>query len=430
MIAPSTLDLARRDPGIPGLATVLDPDAFLVALRRAARRADLVSPRICSVRLEPHEYCRVAYQLDLAGRTVDLDVRAVRPGDLSPWFEEEGSDDDPGPLGVPHIVLEGDGVVVTAFPNDRKLPALRRLSDATELERLLREVLPDRPELWGGDLTCLRYRAGRRFVGALRGAGGQRALLKLNTTKGFKRSLKSAIAFRPDRTLRVAGVLGADEDLRLIVYEWMAGTMLFDLCARPEMDLNAVAASATALAELHGQDPPGLKPWAREARRADLSDAASEIGFLCPWFARQAMDLAARLSERLADAPALDVPLHGDFSSRHVLVDGPSAAIIDLDLAYRGDPADDLGGILAQVERHAICGELPRARAASFREAFLVAYREATRKPLPERIGLYRAIELFRGARFPFRKYEAEWERQTRLLIHQADNVLSRSASR
>jgi aminoglycoside phosphotransferase (APT) family kinase protein len=430
MIAPSALDLARRDPGIPGLATVLDPDAFLLALRRAARRADLVSPRICSVRLEPHEYCRVAYRLDLGGRTLDLDVRACRPGDLSPWFDEEASAGDPGPLGARHIVLEDDAVVVTAFPNDRKLPALRLLSDPAELERLLREVLPDRPDLWSGELTCLRYRAGRRFVAGLCGAGGRRAVLKLNTSKGFKRSLRSAMAFRPDRTLRVARVLGADEELRLIVYEWMAGTMLFDLCAGPQMDLNAVAAAATALAELHRQDPPGLGRWAREARRADLSAAASEIGFLCPWFARQALDLAARLSEGLAEAPALDVPLHGDFSSRHVLVDGSSAAIIDLDLAYRGDPADDLGGILAQVERHAICGELPRARAVSFREAFLLAYRNATGKPLPERIGLYRAIELFRGARFPFRKYEAEWQQQTRLLIHQADSVLSRSESR
>jgi aminoglycoside phosphotransferase (APT) family kinase protein len=206
--------------------------------------------------------------------------------------------------------------------------------------------------------------------------------------------------------------------------------MLFDLCAAPVMDLDAVASSATALAELHAQDPPGLKRWAREAERADLASAASEIGFLCPWFARQAADLAARLSARLADAPALEAPLHGDLSARHILVDGKTAALIDLDWAYRGDPADDLGSILAQIERNAICGELPRARANSFREAFLVAYRKVTQRPLPERIGLYRAIELFRGARFPFRKYEPEWQHHTRLLISHAEGVLSRSDSR
>jgi hypothetical protein len=185
MISPSALDLARRDPGIPGLATVLDPDAFLVALRRAARRADLVAPRITAVRLEPHEYCRVSYQLDLAGRTVDLDVRACRPGDLASWFAEDCDSSEPGPLGATHVVLEHDAVIVTAFPNDRKLPALRRLEDRTERGRVLRETLPDRPELWDARLRVLRYRAGRRFVAELNGTGGSRALLKLGTAKGF-----------------------------------------------------------------------------------------------------------------------------------------------------------------------------------------------------------------------------------------------------
>jgi hypothetical protein len=430
MISPSALDLARRDPGIPGLATVLDPDAFLAALRRAARRADLVAPRITAVRLEPHEYCRVSYQLDLAGRTVDLDVRACRPGDLASWFAEDGDSSEPGPLGATHVVLEHDAVIVTAFPNDRKLPALRRLEDRTERGRVLRETLPDRPELWDARLRVLRYRAGRRFVAELSGTGGSRALLKLGTAKGFKRSLHNATAFQSGETLRLAGILGADENLHLVAFEWMPGATLFELCSAPEMSLDAVSASATALAELHAQDPPGLMRWAREAERADLAAAASEIGFLCPWFARQAADLAARLSARIADAPALDAPLHGDLSARHILVEGKSAAVVDLDWAYRGDPADDLGSILAQVERHAICGELPRARANSFREAFLVAYRNVSHRPLPERIGLYRAIELFRGARFPFRKYEPEWQHHTRLLLSHAEGVLSRSEPR
>ena len=111
-------------------------------------------------------------------------------------------------------------------------------------------------------------------------------------------------------------------------------------------------------------------------------------------------------------------------------VDEGKAAIIDLDWACRGDPADDLGGILAQVERHAVCGGLPHARAASFREALLLSYRKATRRPLPERIGLYRAVELFRGARFPFRKYEPEWPRQIRSLLLHTEGVLGRSETR
>ena len=429
MLTPAALDLARREPAIPGLATVLDPDAFVAALRRAARRPDLAAPRIRAVRVEPQAYCRVTYQLDVEGRTLDLDVRACRPADVASWLAEDEAG-IPGPLGRDPVLIEDQAVVVDVFPHDRKLPVLRKLEDRAQREGLLRALLPKQPELWKGELRALRYRAGRRFVAELVAPGGARALLKAGTAKGYTRSRRNATAFRSRGALRLARLLGADDEHHLLAFEWMPGAALFDVCLAPRMDGDAVAAAAEALAELHAQSPEGLPHWKREAERDDLESVAAEIGYLCPWFARQAGEIATRLAERLADAPEMDVALHGDFSARHVLVDGGKAAIIDLDWACCGDPADDLGGILAQVERHAVCGGLAHARAASFREGLLLSYRKATGRPLPERIGLYRAIELFRGARFPFRKYEPEWPRQIRSLLLHTEGVLGRSEAR
>ena len=39
MISSAEIDLIRRDPAIPGLATVLDPEVLAAALRRAAPTA-------------------------------------------------------------------------------------------------------------------------------------------------------------------------------------------------------------------------------------------------------------------------------------------------------------------------------------------------------------------------------------------------------
>ncbi len=41
MISSADLDIVRRDPGLPGLATLLDPDPFVAALRASLPEVDL-----------------------------------------------------------------------------------------------------------------------------------------------------------------------------------------------------------------------------------------------------------------------------------------------------------------------------------------------------------------------------------------------------
>ncbi|HET7087176.1 MAG TPA: sulfotransferase, partial [Anaerolineae bacterium] len=53
VLSPGNVDLARRDPALPGLATVLDPEAFVGALRRSVPDADLGAARITYVKYKP-----------------------------------------------------------------------------------------------------------------------------------------------------------------------------------------------------------------------------------------------------------------------------------------------------------------------------------------------------------------------------------------
>jgi len=142
MLSPNEADLVRRDPAIPGLATVLDPDAFAAALRGAAPEADLRSAQITYARYKPQNHCRLAYRLDLAGAELDADVRACRQDDLASWLEDHKKSGTAGPLGpghLVHVVLEDCAVLVSAFPNDLKLPGLWRLTNPNERNRLLSE---------------------------------------------------------------------------------------------------------------------------------------------------------------------------------------------------------------------------------------------------------------------------------------------------
>ena len=59
------------------------------------------------------------------------------------------------------------------------------------------------------------------------------------------------------------------------------------------------------------------------------------------------------------------------------------------------------------------------------KEALLAGYASETKRPLPERLGLYTAVELFRRMRFPFRGREPDWPQRTESLLERAEEILN-----
>ena len=425
MLSPVENDLIHRDPDLPGLATALNPDAFAEALRGAAPGADLRKAQITYRRYKPHRFCRVAYRLDVAGTEMDLGVRVCLPKDLGMWTNESEAARMVGPFRPGRIVFQDRALLITVFPNDLKLAAVQYLADAAQRKRVLRELLPDFPNLWQAELHCLRYRPERRYVAELRAADGTRALLKAYTARAYSRGKHNAQAFASRGLLRVAKLLGSSDQHRLLAFEWLPGRLLLERCAGPEWDRAAVTATGAALAMLHEQDGAALCCWTREGEAKDLLSLAAEIGFICPQLARRATELARCLALKLSREPAVRCAVHGDFSANQVLVSDGSVAIVDLDWAGHGDPADDLGNFLAQAERNALRGELPRERVASLRAALLDGYSQGTHQPAPARVGLYTAVQVFRRMRFPFRAGEPDWPQRTEALLGRAEEILN-----
>ena len=108
-----------------------------------------------------------------------------------------------------------------------------------------------------------------------------------------------------------------------------------------------------------------------------------------------------------------------------MLVHDETVAIIDLDWACSGDQADDLGNFIAQAERNALRGELCPDRVELLKEALLKGYASANKRPLPERVQLYTAVEVFRRMRFPFRGREPEWPQRTEALLDRAEQIFN-----
>ncbi|MGH2949964.1 MAG: hypothetical protein ACRDPC_27500, partial [Solirubrobacteraceae bacterium] len=120
--------LARREPELPGLALLLDDEAFAAALREALPDAGVRGARGTYVRHKAHTNCVVLFEVRTASGVHLLHARAERPDEMDKLGKTSGAGTVAGPLGAGSVLLAEHAVAALAFPNDRDLPALPRLA--------------------------------------------------------------------------------------------------------------------------------------------------------------------------------------------------------------------------------------------------------------------------------------------------------------
>lgn len=411
------LEIVARDRALPGLGTVLEPAALLDALRAAWPEHELSDPQLTYLRYKPETNCLAAYALLVDGKRRFIHATAHRRGDEAKLYnapEKFGGESALEPTVLPKRIA------VRAFPTDRKLGALKRLTDPAARQKLLRATLPERPELWGAGLEILRYKPERRLVARLHAPNGPGALLKLYHNDDFKRARAGAEAFSRGELLSPA-LLGLHHRHRLLVWRWLeASACDAELIEGPVLAEDV----GRALAALHAQPHTDLYRVTRTKEGRPLRAAAESVSYLLPDLAVQARRLSASLDAQLRAAPPLQVPVHGDFSADQVLKTPGGVAIIDFDAAALGDPAWDLGTFTAQLERGVIRGDIAAETVSAVQAALRAGYR-AQSGALPPRIALYTAAGLLRLAPHAFRTRQPGWPEETLALLERAEELLA-----
>ena len=268
----------------------------------------------------------------------------------------------------PPADTSGTHVSVLVYPDDPCLPALARLSSGTHLAALAADM-PGAPGAHTSPLRVrvLRYRPGQRHVLRAVGHGDGGALIvKTDREDSGSRAVRVAQAHGPELERRfpragLARPLGHNVTDRASLWHESAGEPLWQaLTARRSPDA-LVSYVGSALRVLHDIDIDGSTqtghdgtalPRCRDAdEHVALTRRAGEhISALLPTVGKVYVDLAAHLAERLDRLPAGPSGLaHGDLKCDHVIVDRDRLRLIDLDRAGVGDPAVDLGALLADL---------------------------------------------------------------------------------
>lgn len=418
MLSPADRDLVRRDTVVPGLATVLDPDAFGIAIA-AVIGQPISKATITYVRYKPRRSCLVGYRLQTADSVVEVTAKASRPDAAALGVFREGRTAFPGALRFGRLWLSSQTIVVAEFPNDERLRVLPLFADNVGRNRLLMKLLPERPDLWAGHLTQLRYKPERRYVARLDVAGQPRAVLKAYAPAGYTAAQANSKSVLRRPAVRIPARLGRSARHGVVAHEWLDGRLLSEALADPSFDVTAVRAVGETLAKLH-QSAGDHLPTRTAAGSANLlPPLIGWISHVVPSLASAVRELGESLMAKLLDGPESFCQVHGDFYSKQVVLGAVGVGVIDFDEAFRGDPANDLGLFIAHLVRDAIRGTIAPSRVGPVTRALLDGYEDAAGR-LPGQVGHYVAVGLLRLMPHPFRNREPDWPARTAAMLDRA----------
>lgn len=426
MLSPADRDLIRRDPDLPGLATVLDGDVLLDTLHSRYHHTGVEDTKCTYLRYKPGTSCLVGYQVDTKQGIIELNVKALRKDDHSKFPAARATSTTSGAFGRATEILADRSVVVSFYPTDAEVSALWQMGDTASRNRLLKKLLPQYPDLWDGAVRTLRYRPERRCVLQLDVGDIPRAVIRLYTASGYPQARRSTKAVVSRGCLRIGRRLGRSNRDHALAVEWLNGQLLSDVIADPSWHPSRLSHVGEAIAELHAQSGKTLSRLTGTMQGRSLIEVAKYLGQICPPQADRAANLARRLAQSLEDKPAADCTIHGDFYAKQVLLDGDSVAVIDLDEAVRSDPAADLGNFVARLQRDALRGDLPSARVSELKAVLLEGYRRVAPGLIGRRVDLYSAATLVRLAPHHFRGRAPDWPERIEANLDRAEAILNK----
>jgi len=236
-------------------------------------------------------------------------------------------------------------------------------------------------ETWAFDAGGRPLILQRERPGGMRtaGMGTEAALLRAAADQGVP--VPGVVATDADGPDGAAALGTAWMVVERVPGETIARRILRDdayAAARPRL----AAQCGDALARIHRIDPAAVPRLAGGDQVAQIRAALDAVGEAHPAF-----ELGFRWLDRNRPAPgAADTVVHGDFRNGNLVV-GPDglAAVLDWELAHRGDPLEDLGWLCVRAWRF---GAEPRVGGFGEVDELVGAY-EATSGEAVDRAALH-----------------------------------------
>jgi aminoglycoside phosphotransferase (APT) family kinase protein len=292
--------------------------------------------------------------------------------------------------GARPVLLEAQGVLLQPRGGDRKLVGLAALLS-----------------LHGA--TLLSHRPERRAVVRLDGAPGRFAKVLRPSRVAEAIASARSLLDQPGLPFALPRILEADEACGVVTWSALGGASLHDQLGERGRLVPAARTCGCALRALHALPAPVAAPTHdARAEAALLREQLALLEDLDPTAHRLIAGAGEGVLGGLDGEPCGEATLHRDLHDKQVLIDGRGRpGLLDLDTLARGEPALDLGNMLAHFELRVMQGRCAPVDAAAAAEAFLEGYRPS--EPVLARIPAYRSATLLRLA--CVYSYRPHWRR-------------------
>lgn len=381
--------LCEREPDLPGLPLLLDPD-------RLGRQLGLGPLSLEYLRLKSGNSCTASYR---AGNEW-LVAKAVTPSRL----DELGNS---GRAQNKLIIWHGIAVKISPPTADRRMPGLSKALDERN-SRVFLEEMREKADIYCNSLQILKLKPQRRLVARLENDGAPCAFLKIHAAAYHSPALIAATAAQQ---LGGPKLLYADSHAGIILTEWLAGKTASSATA----SLDEAAAAGRMIALTHQQSIRLPMRLERKAEIMAMNAVLQDCAQLLPQLRTHLADLGPRLRDILLSHPSEYGLIHGDYALDQILHRKGKARIIDWDRASMGDQANDTGCFLARLSKDVLDGRLEAARAEEIEAAFLAAYREI--RALPPATHAQRLRHLVLLMIEDFRNQQEDWDQKIASLL-------------
>lgn len=391
----------------------------------------IAAVRLHRAKLKPGRKLSGWYTVDVAGpagdrRRYEAAVTWTPGGDEAEAAEPAGDGGDRAPS-APFRTLERRlpewGMRVRIFPLDSDLPGLARLADPSAVSALLREPFPPLDSV-----VAIRYRPGERHVLRYAGSapGSRSVFAKVHRGAAAAAGRTAAVAdwlSREPCGVAVGRPLAALPSDEAAVYAGLHGRP----AAVDPADLRIAGAALCALHAAPADLVAGAVSHRLDAELALVERACQHICALLPDAGHAISAMLDRTRVAYGRLPGEEATfVHGDAKLDHFWHTAGGLTLLDLDRSGPGDPAFDIGKLLADVRCRFALAHLRGV--TEMQRAFLDGYGGDSARLGRARV--YEAILLVKmaGRRVPL--FHPHWADVTFSLLAAAGTALEQAGER
>jgi aminoglycoside phosphotransferase (APT) family kinase protein len=426
MLSSADYRLIRCEPDLPGLNQLLDEDAFAETLQQINSHLSIYQIRKTYIRYKPATSCLVGYELDI-GKPIHIYAKAFATGNVRKLkkYEQRSKASnfrEAEPTVKASLLTELQSVILPCA-NDYKLTQLNTIISSRSRQALLQRVCPQQFNLKTASLQVLRYKPERRWVAKLQDNQHDRAIIKAYIPKGYSAARRNAEIWQtiaPSYTIPTLGESSVDH---LLIFPWITGQPLSTLL-NSGLSWDVMAQTGEILAQLHHHNSY-VPTMTRSDEATQILTLASDLTYLCPQWTKRIQTIAVHLATHLLHLPNMTCLIHGDFNTEQVLVHGNDIKLIDFDRSVCGDPAIDLGSLIAKLHWSELRKQITPTDREGFTASFLSGYRTVSSHSLTDQqVLLHTAVGLLRISSEPFRSGENHWLEQIDLILQRIEFLL------